>query len=115
MLSSNARVELGTDKSWFWPNVAGRCGSAWCRCGTAGRGAGDNRVRGFVEGDLEGGGGGCEALEDVVVSIDKERMGTEGDVIWRRDACSTADNMMRVCMQQGMECISRVASLTRLV
>ena len=59
-------------------------------------------MRGFVGGGLEGGGGGCEAPEDVVVSIDNERMGTKGDVIWRRDACSTVDNMMRVCMQRGM-------------
>ena len=104
MLSSNARVELGTDKSWFCPNVAGKRGSAWCRCGTAGRGAGDNRVRGFVEveGCLEGGSGGCETSADDVVSIDKERIGIKEDVIWRRDVCSAADNMMRVCMQQGM-------------
>ena len=66
-------------------------------------------MRGFVEveGCLEGGGGGCETSVDDVVSIDKERMGIKGDVIWRRDVCSTADNMMRVCMQQGMESICR--------
>ena len=82
MLSSNARVELGTDKSWFWPNVGGRCGSAWCRCGMAGRGAGDNRVRGgLAVGCLEGGGGGCGMSDDEVVSIDKERMGIKGDAI----------------------------------
>jgi hypothetical protein len=37
-----------------------------------------------------------------VVSIDKERRGTKGDVIWRRDACKTVDNMMRVRMQEGI-------------
>ena len=74
-------------------------------------------MRGFVEveGCLEGGGGGCETSVDDVVSIDKERMGIKGDVIWRRDVCSTADNMMRVCMQQGMESICRQqVSLARL-
>jgi hypothetical protein len=82
MLSSNARVELGTDKSWFWPNVGGRCGSAWCRCGMAGRGAGDSRVRsGLAVGCLEGGGGGCGMSDDEVVSIDKERMGIKGNAM----------------------------------
>jgi len=93
MLSSNARVELGTDKSWFCPNVAGRRGSACCRCGAAGRGAGDSRVRGFAVGCLDGGSGGCGTSEDDVVSIDKERRGTKGNAIWRRDACKTVDNM----------------------
>jgi hypothetical protein len=59
-------------------------------------------VRGFAVGCLDGGGGGCGTSEDVVVSIDKERRGTKGDAIWRRDACKTVDNMMRVNMQEGM-------------
>jgi hypothetical protein len=39
--------------------------------------------------------------DEEVVSIDKERIGVKGDVIWRRDACKTVDNMMRVRMQSA--------------
>ena len=53
---------------------------------------------GFVVGCLEGGGGGCKMSDEEVVSIDKERMDRKGDVMWRRDACDTVDNMMRVCV-----------------
>jgi hypothetical protein len=67
------------------------------RCGTAGRGAGDSRVRGgFAVGCLDGGSGGCGMSDDEVVSIDKERMGIEEDAMCRRDACETVDNMVRV-------------------
>lgn len=47
----------------------------------AGRGAGDSRVRDFVVGCLEGGGGGCKTSDDEVLSIDKERMEIKGDVM----------------------------------
>lgn len=66
----------------------------------AGRGAGDNRVRGglAVAGCLEGGSGGCGLSDDKVGSIDKERMGIKGDAMRRRDVRDMVDNMVRVCM-----------------
>ena len=48
---------------------------------------------GFVAGCLVG-GGGCKVSDDEVVSIDKERMDLKGEVMWRRDACDTVDNMV---------------------
>ena len=51
---------------------------------------------GFAVGCFEGGGGGCKASDDDVVSIDKERMDFKGDVMCRRDTCDTVDNMVGV-------------------
>ena len=53
---------------------------------------------GFAVGCLEG-GGGCKASDVEVVSIDNERMDLKGEVMWRRDACDTVDNMVGVCIR----------------